>query len=320
MENLPNIPIGEGINYPAPDTVSPRFYSSTVVRKQVSLGSVQKVGIQTTDESGTARSVDQILLRVYDKDNLIHTYEDVENPSTGTYTVNVGPPVTTSKRLLTLVWSYTLGEHTVEFVDELIVLERMPTYESLNDSEKLVVEQVNWLFDDLFDSTEGGTFLAENYQSHFNYERVAQLATRALQKINITAQPLTRYVFGGTGSGGSRLPTKYHGVLISATYLEVLRHLIRSYVEIPEFRNMSTTYTDRRDYMQRWRAVLDEERQELDNAVTLMKREHLNLGGGALLVSGGMYGSSGRTAFYPGLFNSLTRGSRLYPVAPLITI
>lgn len=314
---IPHIPIGEGINYPDPDMTSPRFHSDTRVRRQVSIGSSRKVGIQTSDENGVPKDVDEVVLRAFDGDKLLVTYENVAHPSTGVYEVVIGPPATSQRRVVTLMWSYTSGEHTLEFSDEIVVMDRMPTYDSLSDQEKTIIEQVSWMFDDLFDSTEGGAFLAENFQSHFNYERLAQLTTRALQKINIFAQPITNYVFGG-GGGGSRVPAKYHAVLVSAAYLEVLRHLIRSYVEIPEFRNMSTTYTDRRDYMQRWRVILDEEKEAVDNAITLMKRDHLNLGGGALLVSGGYFGGGGRGSYFSGSTNvASARGWRMYPTAPL---
>lgn len=313
---VPNVPIGEGVNYPNPDLTSPRFHADTRVRKQVSLGSSQRVGINTADENGDPANVDEIILRVYDENELLATYENIQNPKKGTYEVVVGPPVTSRRRVITLLWSYATEGNTLEFQDGLVILDRMQTYESLNDDEKYLVEQVSWMFDDLFDSTEGGAFLAENFQSHFNYERLAQLTTRALQKINMASQPITNYIFG-SGGKGKRVPAKYHPVLVSAAYLEVIRHLIRSYVEIPEFRNMSTTYTDRRDYMQRWRIILDEEKENVDNAITLMKRDHLNLGGGALVVSGGYFGGSGRGGFYSGTGVHATRGWRMYPTAPL---
>lgn len=318
----PRIPIDNGINYPDPKEVySPKYYSSALVKKQVSLGGFQQVGIQVVDEKGQLTSVDNIRLTVYDKEEIVQSYEEVENPELGVYSVVVGPPTTSAKRQVRLKWTYEKGGQEVEFYDDLVVTERMPTYEALTDGEKYVVEQVNNLFGDLFDSTEGGVHLSENFQTHFNYERIAQLMSRALQKINITSQPLTSYIVGSPG-GGQRMPQKYHGVLVSATYLEVLRHLIRSYTEVPEFRGMSTTYTDRRDYMQRWRSVLDEEKEEVANAITLMKREHLNLGGGALLVSGGIFGSGGRGGGYfrNGMYSSSARGFRLYPTAPLVRI
>lgn len=314
--NVPRVPIGEGVNYPEPSETSPRFHADTRVKRQVSLGSSQKFGIKTANNQGEPENADDVTLRVYEGDNLVATYENTTNPETGVYEAVVGPPVTSRKRVLTLVWSYTHNGQTIEFSDAMVVLDRMPTYDSLNESEKYVIEQVSWMFDDLFDSTEGGVFLAENFQSHFTYERLAQLATRALQKINMTSQPVTNYAFGSL-SGGKRLPAKYQPVLVSAAYLEVLRHLIRSYVEIPEFRNMSVTYTDRRDYMQRWRIILDEEKESTETAVTLMKRDHLNLGGGALVVSGGYFGGSGRGGYYSGTGVHNTRGWRMYPTAPL---
>lgn len=312
----PQIPIGEGVNYPSVSETSPRFHADTRVKRQVSLGGSEKFGFKTANEQGEPENAESVVLRVYEGDTLISTYENVSNPDRGVYEVVVGPPVTSKKRVLTLVWSYTHNGQDLEFADGMVVLDRMPTYDSLNDDEKYVIEQVSWMFDDLFDSTEGGVFLAENFQSHFTHERLAQLTTRALQKINMTSQPVTSYVFGSLGKG-KRLPAKYQPVLVSAAYLEVLRHLIRSYVEIPEFRNMSVTYTDRRDYMQRWRIILDEEKESTDNAITLMKRDHLNLGGGALVVSGGYFGGSGRGGFYSGTGVHATRGWRMYPTAPL---
>lgn len=73
-------------------------------------------------------------------------------------------------------------------------------------------------------------------------------------KFNVTGYPVTQ--FGGL-QGRQGDPGNFTELILWGTKLEAIRHLITSYTEIPDFRNIQTT--DRRDYMQRWRAVLQDE-------------------------------------------------------------
>jgi hypothetical protein len=196
------------------------------------------------------------------------------------------------------------------------ILEQMPNYEALNDNTKLMVEHASWFFADLFDSTTGGPWLGENFQTHFTYDRMAFLLRIAVMKFNVLGYPVTQY---GVTQNDKAVPQGYDDLLLWGTKLEAMRHLITSYTEIPDFRNIATTYTDRRDYMQRWQAVLQEEKPDYEKAVKMAKRSLLKLGRGSILVAGGIYGGSARSMYIPGLFTAMTRSMRFYPAAPSVS-
>lgn len=55
-----------------------------------------------------------------------------------------------------------MGGTQLTYTDYLQILDRMPTFDALSDTYRGVVEQVTWLFGDMFDSrTEGGPWLQE---------------------------------------------------------------------------------------------------------------------------------------------------------------
>lgn len=294
----------------------PKPHEKSIVHKQISKHGYGEVGLQIISPDYTRTNPDSISLTLGLQSDESVVIEDVKKEDVGVYSFQLGPQYTSEVGSIELLWEYTIGDLELRFEDRVQITEPMPLYDSLSDGEKSIVEQVNWLIGDLFDSGEGGPFLAENFQSHFNYERIAQLMTRAMVKFNTIGQPLTRY--GVAIMGGEALPSQYYGLVASLTYLEVLRHLIRSYVEIPNFGNMGgITYTDRRDYLQRWQSVLAEEKPELEKSVRLAKRTLLGLGRGALLVSGGIYGGSTRF-FTSGMYTASQRSMRFYPAAPAI--
>ena len=234
----------------------------------------------------------------------------------GKFRYDIGPEHTDQRGLLSVEWSYSVGGKDFTFQDDMQILEQMPNYESLNDKTKLMVEQASWFFADLFDSTTGGPWLNENFQTHFTYDRMAFLLRIATMKFNVTGYPVTSY---GVETTAKPIPDNYNDIILWGTKLEAMRHLITSYTEIPDFRNITTTYTDRRDYMQRWQAVLQEEKPDYEKAVKMAKRSLLTLGRGSLLVSGGIYGGSGRSMYVPGLFAAMTRSMRFYPAAPSVS-
>jgi hypothetical protein len=79
---------------------------------------------------------------------------------------------------------------------------------------------------------------------------------------------------------------------------------------------MQVTYTDRRDYNERWYRVLEEETPSYEKAIKMAKRSLLNLGRGSLLVAGGIYGGGMKGGFFiPGLYAAQTRSLRFYPAS-----
>lgn len=234
----------------------------------------------------------------------------------GKFSIDIGPAYTGQRGTLSAEWSYQVDGTPFVFTDDMQVLEQMPNYEALSESTKLMVEQASWFFADLFDSSTGGPWLQENFQTHFTYDRMAFLLRMAAMKFNVIGYPVTQY---GVSAGDKAIPANYTDLILWGTKLEAIRHLMTSYVEIPDFRNIATTYTDRRDYMARWQAILEEEKPEYQKAVKMAKRSLLSLGRGSLLVSGGIYGGTARSMYVPGLFTAMTRSFRFYPAAPSVS-
>lgn len=234
----------------------------------------------------------------------------------GKYRFDIGPAYTGQRGLISAEWSYAVGGTAFVFTDDLQILEQMPNYELLSDETKLMVEQASWFFADLFDSTTGGPWLGENFQTHFTYDRMAFLMRMATMKFNVLGYPITQY---GVTKDDKAIPANYTDLILWGTKLEAMRHLITSYTEIPDFRNIATTYTDRRDYMQRWQAVLESEKPDYDKAVKMAKRSLMKLGRGSILVAGGIYGGGARGMYVPGLFAAMTRSMRFYPAAPSVS-
>lgn len=322
-----------------PTTYSPKLLQQSLVRKQLSQGGSDYIGLQIFTQSppnpSTPTDPDAGTLSISLYFNPASALPDVEDQAdprgtlmatipasqitheqTGVYSFFVNPGYTGQMGEMTAVWSYAINGVTQTYTDHFQILEEMPMYNAASEAEKFVVAQVTWRFADLFDSTEGGPNLTENFQTHFTYERITQLMLAAVQKFNFMAFPSTDYGLSFTGSGA--MPSQFSGLLVWGTYIETLRHLIRSYVEIPDFVGNSVTYTNRRDYMQRWQSVLRDEEAEYSKAVTQAKRKLLSLGSGSLLVAGGIFGGSagGKSALYrPGMQTSLERSWRFYPAA-----
>jgi hypothetical protein len=132
-------------------------------------------------------------------------------------------------------------------------------------------------------------------QSNFGRNRLAQLLRIAVGRLNTAAQPYQTYTIDG--DGGASFPVQQWGSLLeSALYVECLRHLMRSYVEQPEVQSGSgVSRLDRRDYMDRWGTVLQDEQQMLKSQLDTFKIAHMGLGTARVLVSGGAYGRWGPT-------------------------
>jgi hypothetical protein len=212
----------------------------------------------------------------------------------------------------TLTWSYALSGVTESSEIAVQVGQFSPEYAALSDDMKGIVEQGWNRFEDLFDSPLGGPNLQVYAQSHFNRGRIAQLLRFAVGRLNTAAQPYQTYTLDG--DGGAAFPIAAWGALLEqALYVEILKHLRRSYVEQPLLQGGEVTRHDRRDYMQRWSEVLADEQAQLKEQLDVFKIRAMGLGRPAVLVSGGVYGRSpsgvkymgtrGRPRFYrPGLY------------------
>ena len=357
---MPAEPSGSGV-------YSPKIRDEALVRKFVSLNSPGYVAI-SIQQGATPVDPDEgtLQLGVWFNDVLTNPTPDPAHPwgtqvlaltpegitrtDVGKYYYDLGPALTANRGLLTVQWVYEVNGQLCQFLDHLQILGSMPLYDSLSDQERSVVEQVSWMFGDLYDSTEGGPHLIEEFQTHWDYERIAQMMRIAVNRMNfignynnppttwsvghgsVSTNQVTAEIerpdgstfimyanSGARAAGGTPVPASFIGLTVLGTYVEVLRHLRDSYTEIPARPGMDVTYTDRRDYWQRWSANLQAEDQEWKMAVKKAKASLLSLSRGSLLVAGGIYGGSSLGIFQAGTYAAQVRSWRFYPSAPAIS-
>ncbi len=214
----------------------------------------------------------------------------------GRYEVTLSTAESSVLGTYALLWQYAIAGVAQGYQTEIVIGSAEPAYDTLAEPMQIVVDNVSVRFADLFDSPHGGPHLQTYFQSHFNRGRIAQLLRVAVGVLNTTAQPFQSYTIDG--DGGASFPINQWGPLLEqALYVEVVKHLIRSYVEQPLFQGGGVTRLDRRDYMDRWRAVLDDERDQLRSQLEVFKIANMGLGKPKVLVSGGVYGRFGPTRY-----------------------
>lgn len=354
---------------------SPKIANEALVRKFISLGGSGYVAIAIQDSStgSQAAAVDadpeSLGLAIWFMDPLSSplptnpygtqvatiTASSITRTGTGQYYYDLGPSLTANRGLITAIWTYTVNGTPFQFTDHLQVLDPMPLYDSLSDADKMTVEQVSWMFGDLYDSTEGGPHLIEEFQTHWGYERIAQMMSIAVMRMNYignygnapttwavgngvgatytipsqqvvntqtlpdgTVNTVTYYTHSSTSGGTGGVPTQMAGLVVLGTYIECMRHLRDSYTEIPDRPGMDVTYTNRRDYQSRWSQNLQTEEQAWEQMVKRAKMSMLSMSAGSLLVAGGIYGGSSLGVFQAGTYAAQVRSWRFYPAAPAI--
>jgi hypothetical protein len=311
---------------------SPKIRNQSLVRKFLSQGGTGYIAISIfAGTNAVDPDAGTLGLQVYFNDvtaefpttsdargELIITADPsvIQRTDVGMYFCNIGPQLTQYRGVLTAVWTYQVGGVAFTYTDFLQILNEMPFYDSLNDAEKLIIEQVSWMFGDLFDSTEGGPYLIEPFQTHFDAERLAQLERIAVTRFNMTGNPPTDY---GVGPGTNTLASQFSQLLVLGTYLEVVRHLRDSYVEIPILQQGNITYEDRTQYSQKWNQIYESDFPEYKASVIMAKRNLLGLSRGSWLVAGGIYGGSALGIFQAGTYASQVRSMRFYPASPAIS-
>lgn len=212
---------------------------------------------------------------------------------TGSYEIILSSPDTANVGYFTLTWSFELDGVAQTYVTYVEVGWTTPEYDALSVGFKGIIESVWMRFADLFDSPEGGPHLQVYYQTHFGRARLAQLLNVALGKLNTFAQPHMTYTLD---EARGPFPIAQWGPLLDqALYIETIKHLMRSYVEIPAESGVPVAYLDRRDYLQRWQTILQMEQGDFTDAMGVFKIAHMGLGRPRVLVAGGVYGNFGPT-------------------------
>ena len=208
---------------------------------------------------------------------------------TGIYRLTLSSAETATSGLYYVDFTYDLDTVAQQSrVDLEVSAARESAYMALPAIPRLIVERVWNRFEDLFDSRIGGPHLREYAQSSFGRDRVAELLSTALGRLNIVAQPHQTYSLVSFPYAG------FGGLLELATYVEVIKHLIRSYVEQPVPQGVQAVRLDRSSYSRAWADILASEQKDLKAAMDTFKIASLGLGRAAVLVAGGVYGEWSR--------------------------
>lgn len=214
--------------------------------------------------------------------------------SAGFYQVTPSTADTATPSEAELIWAYAIASAPQQYAAYLTIGPANAAYDTLPAPMQDLIEQVWVRFADLADSPAGGPNLIATpyFQAHWSRGRVAQLMVIALQKINGVSQPWSNYSTGALGALGPPFPVQLWGGLLSQyTFVEAVKHLIRSYTEQVLVQGAGgITRLDRRDYTDRWRDVLHDEEAELKSLLDMFKIRHMGLGNPRVLVSGGTYG------------------------------
>lgn len=160
-------------------------------------------------------------------------------------------------------------------------------------TQDTIIEHLVWdKLEDCFDSKDGGPWLREMTLNVFEKSKISDFIDEALLEINVYNPPThfdeMYFVHIVRDTNGVILevsPTGDTQILVLGTFLNVVRHLMRSYVEQPLPSGGQITYEDRRDYLQRWGTIYQIESMRYDGLLKLWKRQFLGLNQGKVLVS-----------------------------------
>lgn len=171
-----------------------------------------------------------------------------------------------------------------------------------------VADQVWMRLEDCFDSEEGGPWLRDKTLAYFDKSKVAQFIPEGLLLINswppTTSVNLSWFTTPIPASDPAILaldptatqPDPDQIVIVQATLLATIKHLMRSYVEQPNVVGANVVWEDRREYLQRWQTIYQIELDYFKELLALWKRQFLFYGKSSLLVNS----KAGRLGYYPG--------------------
>jgi hypothetical protein len=244
------------------------------------LGLSLNVGGVPTDPEDNAVTV----LMVNDESNAVALDTPATRVSIGRYQVQLDGSSTDVPGYYTLKFFYRMSGVDERYDIYLEIGSGVEDYDGLPAEFRQMVDNVRVRFSDLFDSAQGGPHLQSYYQTHWTVSRYAQLGT-----LNTQSQPMMNYTFDG--NGGAVFPVSQWGALLErALYIECIKHLRRSYVEQPALIGGEVTRHDRRDYLDRWGIILDDEQASFQKQLETFKLQHMFSAGPRVLVSGGAYG------------------------------
>lgn len=144
-------------------------------------------------------------------------------------------------------------------------------YDELSDGAREVIDLAYAHFSDLFDNSEFGPFIQEF--TPFDNDRLAQLYEIALGNLMLMIK------MSGVRWTESSFPyhvQSAHAAIVLSMICEIIRHLIISYVEIPDTSRVGAPDVVRRDYFTRWQSVLSDYENRLKDAAKKLDADIYN--------------------------------------------
>lgn len=133
-------------------------------------------------------------------------------------------------------------------------------------------------FEDCFDAEDEGPWLRDMTLNVFNKTKMEKFIDDALMDINLQNPPTDFILDTFVQPGPPVVLTSNLPLLTQGLVVQLIRHLIRSYVEQPNPVGAQIAWHDRRDYLQRWQSVLQIEQAQYMRLLALWKRQYLGLG------------------------------------------
>jgi hypothetical protein len=156
-------------------------------------------------------------------------------------------------------------------------------FEVVDTQLKIVADGVWTKLEDCFDAEDEGPWVQDVTMHFFREEKMEKFINDALFDINYQNPPTNVGIESFVTS--NNIPTVDYPLLVQAIFVQVLRHLMRSYVEQPLPTGAQIAWQDRRDYLERWRSMYDLEMIQYERWLALWKRGFLQLGHSRLLVA-----------------------------------
>jgi hypothetical protein len=259
----------------------------------------------------------RLVARLYDDDDQMYSYEDLgsvtftiqlpadrtnddgsDNKKNSEY-ANPAEKVTMDGEVLedgtgVLIYDDTtrLGHHiavaTFELIDGTtkstrVDFEVFDPFEIVDTPIRVVADGVWTKLEDCFDAENEGPWVQDMTLHFFREEKMEKFIADALFDINYQNPPTSLGI--GNFVNSDNTVTDNYPLLVQGIFIQVLRHIMRSYVEQPMPTGAQIAFQDRRDYLQRWESMYELEMQQYMRWVALYKRGFLQLGHSKLLVS-----------------------------------
>jgi len=156
-------------------------------------------------------------------------------------------------------------------------------FEIVDTPIRVVADGVWTKLEDCFDAENEGPWVQDMTMHFFREEKMEKFIADALFDINYQNPPTALAINSFVNADNT--VTDNYPLLVQGIFIQVLRHIMRSYVEQPMPTGAQIAFQDRRDYLQRWESMYELEMQQYMRWVALYKRGFLQLGHSKLIVS-----------------------------------